>query len=321
MNGLLLAVCVLLSGTHTAFLKFYQRKHGSTTPVSLLFTGFMTLSIALMSFITLYASGGSLTWSLISTLLSAVMGFLYTINLPLGAVAYSLGNIAISGVFLSLGSLLLPFLYGVIFLDELSTLSTPSLILRLVGFLAAIGIIFLQLLKKKGSGKMSLKFFFTCLCMLLVNGIFCVLVKVQSMEFPTVAKPQVMFFAGIFGAFFSFLFLLLAQLRSKNGVGLKNGTDDSKNVILQKEPFAAVAEIPKKSLIFPVCYGLFNGTINMLNLFLGSRIDATVHYPVLSCGGVLVTTIFAFIVFHEKITSKHLITIGLCLVTILCFSF
>lgn len=314
MNALLLAVCVLISGTHTSFLKVYQKKNGSTTPVSLLFTFFMTATIAVVSLITLYVTGGNLKWSLLPTLLSAVMGFLYTINMPLGAIAYELGSIALSGVFLQLGSLLFPFLYGVIFLGELQELSLPSLLLRLAGLLAAIGTIFFQLPKKDNKGKMSLKFFFVGLCMMTVNGVFCAIVKAQSIMQNAVEKPQVMFFAGIFGALFSFLFLLILQLRAKKAPA----SEEKAN---QKTPFEAVATIPKKTLVLPLLYGAFNSAVNLLNLVLGSRIDATVHYPVLSCGGLLVTTLCAFIIFHERITKKHVITIGLCLITILCFSF
>ncbi len=313
MNALLLATCVLISGTHTAFLKVYQKKNGSATPVSLLFTALMTATVAAVSLITLYATGGNLTWSLLPTLLSLVMGFLYTINMPLGAIAYELGSIALSGVFLQLGSLLFPFFYGVIFLGELQALPLHSLILRLVGLLAAIGTIFFQLPKKDSKGKMSLKFFFVGLCMMTVNGVFCAIVKAQSTMQGAVAKPQVTFFAGLSGVVFSCLLLLILQLRAQ--------AKNKRSEIKESTPFSTIAALPKKTLVLPLFYGAFNGTVNLLNLVLGSRIDATVHYPVLSCGGLLVTTLVAFLIFHERITKKHLATIALCIVTILCFSF
>ena len=310
----MLALCVLISGTHTAFLKVYQKKNGSATPISLLFTSIMTSTIAATSIIVLYVTGGQLTWNTASVLLSLLMGFLYTINLPLGAIAYELGSIALSGVFLQLGSLLIPFLYGAIFLGEFQSLELPSLILRLVGVLTAILTIFVQLPKKSEKGKMSLKFFFVGICMMLVNGIFCAIVKAQSKFFSDVAKPQVMFYAGVFGAVCCGIFLIFLQLTKKTS------TDGTANTP-QKTPFALVASVPKKLLLLPVCYGFFNSAVNLINLVLGSRIDATVHYPVLSCGGLLVTTLTAFLVFRERITKKHVLTIALCLVTILCFSF
>jgi len=317
--ALLLACGVLLSGTHTTFLKIYQRKNGATVPVSLLFTGIMTATIGIASLITLFVSGGSFSWNLIAILLAAVMGILYTINLPLGAVAYTLGSLALSGVFLSLGSLLIPFLYGAIFLGELGDLELPSRILRLIGLAIALSTIFLQLPKKSEKSKISLKFFFIGLTMMMVNGIFCTLIKVQAKLPNSVEKPQVLFFAGVFGALTSLLILLFLQIRAKTHTRTEKNEGD---LAVSQTPFSAIAAISdKKTLILPAIYGVFNGAVNLINLFLGDLIPATVQFPVLSCGSLLVTTLCSFFIFRDKLTKKNIVTILLCCTTILCFSF
>ncbi len=308
-NWFLLAFCILLSGTCPTFLKMYQKRNGAGYIASLLFTGIMTSMIALVCFI---GNGFQITWNTTSFLLSVVMGLMYAVNMPLGTKAYSLGSIGMSGVFLSLGSLLIPFFYGVLFLP---TEKDPT-VLHWIGLATALCAILLQIPSRKDRNGMSLKFFLIGMCMFLINGSFCAIIKAQAAMPNPAPKMQVMFFAGLSGTIASFGALGILLLRKKRARAPSENTEavESDACVVKDHSF--------KILMLPAIYGLFNAGVNLLNLVLGDdRLPAIVHYPLLSCGGLLLTTVLGVLVFRDRFTKRSALTLACCITTVILFAF
>lgn len=314
MEWFLLALNVALSGSSAIALKFYQKKNGMGGVSAYLFTAIMTGTIALVS---ICVAKFSLTWNATAFWLSAIMGLLYAVNIPLYGKAMGLGSIGLCGVFLNLGSLLLPFIYGVAFLGEGSE---ANAIFKWIGLVIALCAVLLQIpVTPKGesnkSEKPSLAFFLLGMGMLLVNGMFCVLLKVQAVIPNPATNAQVMFFAGLSGSVLSFaalgVYLLLQKYKRPSNCTAP--AEDS-------TPQPQTAFPAPKTLLFAVVYGAFNGTMNLLNLIIATKIPAAAHFAVLSCGGLLLMAILGIVLFKDKFTKKTAVTLLLASASIVFFA-
>jgi multidrug transporter EmrE-like cation transporter len=314
MEWFLLALNVALSGSSAIALKFYQKKNGMGAVSAYLFTAIMTGTIALVS---IFVAKFSLANNPTALLLSVVMGLLYAVNIPMYGKALTLGSVGLCGVFLNLGSLLLPFIYGVAFLGEGRGIEE---IFKWFGLAFALSAVLLQIpVAPKGEStqkeKPSLAFFLLGLGSLLANGCFCVLLKVQAVIPNPATNAQVMFFAGLSGSVLSFaalgVYLLLQKYKRPSNCTAS--AEDS-------TPQPQTAFPAPKTLLFAVVYGAFNGTMNLLNLIIATKIPAAVHFAVLSCGGLLLMAILGIVLFKDKFTKKTAVTLLLASASIVFFA-
>lgn len=314
MEWFLLALNVALSGSSAIALKFYQKKNGMGAVSAYLFTAIMTGTIALVS---IFVAKFSLVNNPTALLLSVVMGLLYAVNIPMYGKALTLGSVGLCGVFLNLGSLLLPFVYGVAFLGEGRGIEE---IFKWFGLAFALSAVLLQIpVAPKGEStqkeKPSLAFFLLGLGSLLANGCFCVLLKVQAVIPNPATNAQVMFFAGLSGSVLSFaalgVYLLLQKYKRPSNCTAP--AEDS-------TPQPQTAFPAPKTLLFAVVYGAFNGTMNLLNLIIATKIPAAVHFAVLSCGGLLLMAILGIVLFKDKFTKKTAVTLLLASASIVFFA-
>jgi multidrug transporter EmrE-like cation transporter len=314
MEWFLLALNVALSGSSAIALKFYQKKNGMGAVSAYLFTAIMTGTIALVS---IFVAKFSLANNPTALLLSVVMGLLYAVNIPMYGKALTLGSVGLCGVFLNLGSLLLPFIYGVAFLGEGRGIEE---IFKWFGLAFALSAVLLQIpVAPKGEStqkeKPSLAFFLLGLGSLLANGCFCVLLKVQAVIPNPATNAQVMFFAGLSGSVLSFaalgVYLLLQKYKRPSNCTAP--AEDS-------TPQPQTAFPAPKTLLFAVVYGAFNGTMNLLNLIIATKIPAAVHFAVLSCGGLLLMAILGIVLFKDKFTKKTAVTLLLASASIVFFA-
>lgn len=281
---------------------------------AVIFTGIMTGTIALFAFcFGLISASPATAFQPTSFLLSAMMGVLFAINIPIYGKAMTLGSLGLCGVFLNLGSLVLPFLYAILFVGEEMT------VWKIAGLLLAVSAVLLQIPKrakkaenteKSPETKKNLLFFLFGIGMFLINGTFCVLLKIQAGLDVQPTNQQTLFWTGVFGAAISFAVLGFSFL--KNG----RGSADDRSLALPQ----------KKTLFFPMIYGMLNGGMNFLNLLIASPasafyVDTAVQFSVLSCGGLLLNTLLGVIFFKDKFRIKTMITILLAVGAILCFSF
>ena len=74
-----------------------------------------------------------------------------------------------------------------------------------------------------------------------------------------------------------------------------------------KQPTEAPVAVAKKSALFPVLAGLFNGMQNLLVILLASsELDPSLIYPVLAIGYLAVTSIGAKLLFKERLSARQL---------------
>ena len=246
---------------------------------------------------------------LVSSLLSALIfaakisfrisysGFSLWISLALAAVmlAYqlvtirilSLGNVAVYSMFLMLGGMILPFLYGVIFLHEA------------LNWQKILGIVLLSLfliLQVAGRSDRSLnrrgEFYALCFLMFVINGVTSILTKMHQVSTSAVDTESFtvlrsVFSLGIGGIAFGTLFLgnknrkqRAAQLRC--AFGLRAGAASVLSAIVS-------------------ALGSFFLLVAAL------RVPASVQYPVVSGGTIVLSAGAAYLFYRERPDRKSLI--------------
>lgn len=253
---------VLFSVTQSATTKLFGKKSRH----SLLFNS-IKAGAALLFFSVL-----SLFFGVTLHLPTILYGTLYGVSLALsmygGYQALCRGPMAITGMIVSF-SVVIPLLYGLTLCGEKMTLFKGVGL----GFLA-LAILFTNLKKgekgQKGDGRWLGFVFLTFFC----NGICSVLQKRHQTVYPKAYLHEFMISAMLFCFI---LFTIIALLRTPVKV-------------LWQE----------KGKGYGVLSGAANGIANYLTLALAGLENASVLFPAISAGTILVTLACGFLLFHEK---------------------
>ena len=215
--------------------------------------------------------------------------------------ALTLGSVAVYSTFMMLGGMLLPFLYGVALLDE------PLSWGKLVGCAFMCACILLQgFSQQKSDGKKNKAnalFFLLCVCIFVVNGLTGVISKTHQMQPAAVDEVSFTVLSCAFTSLVS-LSLLLIRLAIKR-----------KGVSLVKSVFQP------RSLGIVSLLGTAMHTGNFLILLAANKVPASVQFPLISGGTILLSALFALWFFKEKPPKKEWLCIVGAFLSTLFFAF
>ena len=239
---------------------------------------FSAVSIIFASLFFVIMSGFELhfTWDILPYSLGFALA--YGTAVLMSFVAIRLGSLSLTSLITSY-SLIIPTFYGLIFLGED------------VGVLFYIGLsilcISLFLMNSKHSGcKISFAWVVAVFLAFLGNGVCSTVQLVQQREFAGQYKSETMIIAlltvGAVMVLFSFLFEKDSAMFS-----LKNG-----------------------GLRAAAC-GIMNGVCNLLVMILAVSMDASIMYPILSAGGIILTGSLSLLIYKEKLSIRQ--CLALCL--------
>ena len=170
-------------------------------------------------------------------------------------------------------SLIIPTFYGLFFLGEE------------VGLLFYIGLallcISLFLMNAKHTGaRIALPWIIVVFLAFLSNGVCSTVQMVQQKTFNGEYKSETM----IIALFTVFLIMLVLSL------------------VRQKKEIAPA--VKKGGLIAAAC-GIINGLCNFLVMILAVRMDASLMYPIISAGGILLTGLVSLLLYKEKLSREQ----------------
>lgn len=275
---IMLLVAVVLMAAQFAENKFYQSKNGSGIRESLLYTALAGLFCALILFC---LNGFRLEITGFSLLAAFGVASLCLAYNLLGFRIFSLGDYSVYMMFLMLGGMILPFVWGMIWLGDASELGTFSLVCRLSGVALLIFSLALPAIgsKKKGSGL----FYTLCVTVFIANGFVSVISKLHQIETvrPTVDSWSFAILTNLISGLMSAAVLVCVCLKTKKKPELK-GLGVGKLL-----PLAA-------------SYGALNGIAYILQLLAASELPASVQYPMVTGGSVVLSALVGRLVFKEK---------------------
>ncbi len=296
MEYLFLLIAVVCIGAQFAVTKLYQTKSGSGFFASLLFS---TTSSILPIIVFAAICNFNISFNWFPFLMAAGATLSITIYTILGMKIMSIGSVAMYTMFLMAGGMFVPFLYGVIFLNEQLT------ILKVVGIiLLLIALIFPVLNKKEEKYKNLKLFIILSICVFILNGLVGVFNKAHQISPDAISTFEFLFWQKCIASFIMLILCIVFAFSNKDKQSIKF---DIKNSLIL--------------LPIVVLFILVSQVGNALQLISAITIDAAVMFPIITGGTIVFSSLFGMIFFKEKINKQGLISLILALIASALFIF
>ena len=287
------------------FMKLFSGSVKNGLAVSLAFTVVSTLVGAVACAII----GGGIPFYVLDSNLLAIAFGVVTIGFSLlGIVVSKLGSMSMYSMFATLGSIIISFLFGIVFNGEGATTS----VFRYVAIaIMIVSLIFpvLDDMKAKGGEckkRKGLLFWLACFAGFVVNGLTGPIMTLQE-SVQQVCKINSIQFCGLYLLFTAVLALLML------GVML---------IVPKFRPQVVLSKqiIGIKPLLFSAGYGAVTVVGNALNIeALSNGVPSSVQFPVVNGGVILVTAMIGMLAFREKSGIFTKIGLGLTLIATVLF--
>lgn len=300
------AVCVAAQFT---FNKLYQKNIVKSTGELLLFP-LITGVIATLLFLCL--NGFSVAYSSFSVILAAAEALILFSSMLCGIFVVKWGRVSVYTVFMMLGGMFLPYLYGVIFLNE------SIGVFEIVGMIVLIAGLFLSVIpdKNEKTEKPKPLFYVFCVAIFCLNGGVSIVSKVHQIGAEAVLTQDFMIWLYAFQLALALICFLVYLLffRKKNAVAADAEGESAAGFTLSKR-------ILLLALGIGAGYALVSGAGYLLQLNAAKTLPATMLYPFITGGSILFSTFAARIFFKEKINLYTWISLALMLCGTILFIF
>ncbi len=282
-NYLLLLLAVLLLAADSIFRKKYQEAAGSSIKAGLVFNILVGLTAALA----FWAANGfrleSTPFSQIMAAAQALLGVGYAL---IGFRVMKEGGVALYALFLMTGSMVVPYVWGLLFLGE------PFSWLRMAGLMVIMAAVFFT---KVSDFKTNPRQLALCAAVFFLNGFVSVISKVHQVEsgYPVISAT---------GFTVAVNFWKMALSCAAYGAMHKK---------LEKQP-----KLPPFKRIYPYVAGctLSGGIYYVLQLLVAGKVSASVMYPMMTGGSIIFSALLGWIILKERPSRRAAIGIGLCLI-------
>ena len=287
-----------------AFTKIYERSVRQTAVTSLVM---LVVTSTIGTVLYLFVGGFRVSFSPVSLFWAALLALVMIPYYMIGIKVLSLGSLAIYSMFMMLGGMLVPFFYGVWFLKESVSVA------QVIGTVLLTGFIVLQAIsqsdsqdktKERQSTRTRITFFALCLIIFFVNGLTGVIAKTHQLSETAVDEVSFTVISCALTAIFSLVLLGFAILRNRKEKIQQVMTS------LQMKPLWSMA------LIGAVAY-----TGSYLQLLAANDVPASVQFPLVSGGVIILSALVSFFAFKEKLTVKEWISIGGAFAATVFFAF
>ena len=282
MNHYILVVmATILLAVDFAISKKFQSMEGTDLAPGLKYNALNGLFTAIVFWA---LSGFQFEFSWFSVILAFSMALCCAAYSLIGFRVLRAGNMAVYSLFLMSGGMLLPYFFGILFLEEELT------ILRIVGVLV---ILMAVILSNKSKEKLPMAFLILCLAVFLLNGSVSIISKCHQINttFAPVSSISFIMYSGIGRFVFSSAALLFLK---KDGNTAKFSY--------------------KKTLLLIAASALIGGLSYMLQLIGAKDLPATVLYPLVTGGSIIFSALAEKVFFKGKLTKYQLISIALCFI-------
>lgn len=288
MQYMMLTSAALLLAMDFAMNKIYQKLRGTSPKESLFFNSILGLATAIIFFA---VNKFKLSFSPYSAFLAMLMSSLVMAYNIIGFRILKRGSMAIYSLFLMTGGMVLPYIWGLLFLNE--SFST----VRIIGLILIIGGVFIS---NFSGEKINLKQICMCLAVFVLNGLVSIISKMHQIEtnYHCVSATEFIILGGTFRFFIAgFLFLIFKNRNEQRS---------------EKNNFS-------KSLLVVILSAVIGGTSYFLQLYGAKSLPATVLYPFVTGGSVVFSVLIGALLFKEKLSRKLIIGVVLCFVGTIMF--
>ncbi len=290
---------VLLLALNFIIQKLYQKSTDSTTKSSSIFSVLSSV-FSIVYLIVMNGFAFKITaYSVINATLKAICGLAYTI---IGFKIMREGSVAYYMMFLMTGGMLLPAIYGWLFLSES---------IKLLHLLGVFIIIFAIVLSNLGESRPKPKVILMCSGVFLLNGCVSILSKLHQTctEYNAVSTTGYAIIGTVASLITSLGLLIFACAREKNNrKNIENVNNCSQN-----------SRFNYKALLLVAVYGIIGVFSSLMQLESAKNLPASMLYPIITGGTVGLTGLFAALFFKEKLSKRGLFGVILCIVGTVLF--
>lgn len=284
-NYILVIIATVLLAVDFALQKLYQQKCGTGVKAGLTFNAVVGFATAVVF---LVINGFKIQFSLYAIIMAMCMSVCLLSYTILGFKVLKAGNMAFYTMFLMTGGMVVPYIFGLLFLDE------PFSLLRIIGLVIIIAAI---ILSNFNVAESSPKMIAICVVIFFLNGGCSVSSKLCQTPNPygSVTPTEFVFMTG----FIRFVLCGIALLMSERGESNKEN--------VEKFKFRNILPII-------LCSAVVSGVSYMLQLIGAANLPATVLYPIVSGGCIIFSTIAGMICFRERPNLYQKLGVVLCFV-------
>lgn len=296
MDYIFLLIAVLLLGAQFTVSKLYQTKAGSGFFASTLFslTGAIIPTIVFACICNF-----NIPFNWFSFLMAAGATLSIVIYTIIGMKIMSISSVAFYTMFLMAGGMFVPFLYGIIFLNEqLSVFKIIGIILLLTA------LVFPVINKGQEKNKNPKLFIILSICIFILNGLVGVFNKTHQISPYAISTYEFLFWQKLIASITLFIVASIYAFSKKDKTKIKF---DIKNALIL--------------LPLVVIFVIFSQSSLVLQLISAKTIDAAVMFPIITGGTIVFSSLFGMIFFKEKLDKKGLFALILALVATVLFIF
>lgn len=304
MEYFIILLAVFCFAGQFAFTKIYESSVRQTTVTSLVML-VVTSLIGIVLY--LFVGGFRVEFSAVSVFWAVLFALVMIPYYMIGIKVLSLGSLAVYGMFMMLGGMLVPFFYGICFLRESISVA------QILGTVLLTCFIVLQAISQtnsqdentmKQSAKKKVIFFVLCLIIFFLNGFTGVIAKAHQISEGAVDEVSFTVISCALTAIFSLILLAFAFLRTRH------------------EKYRQVMTTLKiKPLCVMALIGAATYTGNFLHLLAANEVPASVQFPLVSGGVIVLSALVSVFAFKEKLSVKEWISIGGAFLATVLFAF
>lgn len=286
MHYFLVMISTFLTASNFSLSKRYQLTEGTGMERGLRFNMYLGLATAVIFFI---LCGFKVAFSWFSLLMACAMSFCAAAYTILGFSVMKAGNMALYTLFLMSGGMILPYIYGVLFLNEKLT------VLRIVGLLLIFAAV---VISNRSDRPISKKILILCVAIFVFNGFVSIVSKAHQVAegYAAVNNTEFVLYTGLAKFFLSFVALLFCKKEQKIFTFSRKG-----------------------SILLAMGSAVLSGIAYSIQLFSAKELPATVLYPMITGGAIIFSALIARVLFKEKPTKAQLISIVICFIGTLLF--
>lgn len=282
MDYIMLTSAALLLAVDFSANKLYQNLRGTSLEASLFFNLILGLATAIIFFAVNRFRLSFSPYSVIMAVLMSVTVMSYNI---IGFRILKQCSMAVYSLFLLIGGMTLPYVWGLVFLNE------PFSAVRTIGLVVLIGGV---VLSNFSSEKINPKQICMCLAVFVLNGLVSIVSKMHQIEanYQCVSTIEFIILGGIFKFFISGALLL--------GLKGKHVQTHSKNKSFLK------------ALLIIILSAVIGGGSYFLQLYGAKSLPATMLYPFVTGGGIVFSALADLVLFKEKLSRRLIVSVVIC---------
>lgn len=302
MEYVYIAFAVLGIGGTFITSKIYQTKYMKGTKALLFFSFWLAIGGVLFAF---FANGckvrfaESTLW--LSLIVSATIGF----NNVAGVIAMKRCKMSLYTTFILAGGMVIPSLVGLLFWGE--TLS----LWRTLGIVAILIALVIPTLEKTGE-KTSLLGLVLCLATFISNGVNNVASKMHQTQTGALSTQDFLLWVGLWYVILSLIATLVYVLVKRTKKTQTQSRSTEKQPTHYKQTLLAIGLVLLTATI--------SGGGQIFNLMAAKQVDASLMYPLITGGTMLLSAVCGAVFFREKITKFNAISLLIAAIGTILFA-